>query len=63
MLQISSLREITRLTRANTRSKSLRATIPSDIVKELDLQDMDFVEWDIINTKEEGKVARLKKVK
>jgi hypothetical protein len=62
MLQISSLREITRLTRANTRSISLRATIPANIVKELDLQDSDFVEWDIIETKE-GKVGRLKKVK
>jgi hypothetical protein len=62
MLQISSLREITRLTRANTRSISLRATIPANIVKELELQDSDFVEWDIIDTKE-GKVARLKKVK
>ena len=62
MLQISSLREITRLTRANTRSISLRATIPANIVKELELQDTDFVEWDIIDTKE-GKVARLKKVK
>lgn len=62
MLQISSLREITRLTRANTRSISLRATIPANIVKELELQDSDFVEWDLIDTKE-GKVARLKKVK
>jgi hypothetical protein len=61
MLQFSLLREITRLTRANTRSISLRATIPANIVKELELQESDFVEWDIINTKE-GKVARLKKV-
>jgi hypothetical protein len=60
--QIISLREITRLTKANTRSKSLRATIPADIVKELGLQESDFIEWDIFEDRNE-KYAKIKKVK
>ena len=62
MKQIISLREITRLTKANTRSNSLRATIPNNIVKELGLQESDFIEWDVF---EEGneQYAKIKKVK
>jgi antitoxin component of MazEF toxin-antitoxin module len=56
------LREITKLTKANTRSNSLRATIPNNIVKELGLQESDFIEWDIF---EEGneQYAKIKKLK
>jgi hypothetical protein len=60
--QIISLREITRLTKANTRSKSLRATIPANIVKELGLQESDFIEWDIFEYRNE-QYAKIKKVK
>ena len=62
MRQIISLREITRLTKANTRSKSLRATIPANIVKELGLQESDYIEWDIFEERNE-QYAKIKKVK
>lgn len=62
MIQIISLREITKLTKANTRSNSLRATIPNNIVKELGLQESDFLEWDIFEDSN-GKYAKIKKVK
>jgi antitoxin component of MazEF toxin-antitoxin module len=60
--QIISLREITKLTKANTRSNSLRATIPNNIVKELGLQESDFIEWDVFEDKNE-KYAKIKKIK
>ena len=62
MIHIISLREITKLTKANTQSNSLRATIPNNIVKELGLQESDFIEWDIF---EEGneQYAKIKKLK
>jgi antitoxin component of MazEF toxin-antitoxin module len=56
------LREITKLTKANTRSNSLRATIPNNIVKELGLQESDFIEWDIFEDSN-GKYVKIKKVK
>ena len=62
MIQIISLREITRLTKAHTRSNSLRATIPNNVVKELRLQESDFIERDVFEDGNE-KYAKIKKVK
>lgn len=56
------MQEITRLTKANTRSNSLRATIPNNVVKELGLQESDFIEWDVFEDGNE-KYAKIKKVK
>jgi antitoxin component of MazEF toxin-antitoxin module len=54
------LREITRLTKAYTRSNSLRATIPNNVVNKLGLQESDFIEWDVFEDGKE-KYAKIKK--
>ena len=38
---------LSKLNLANTSSKSLRVTIPSEVVKYLDLKLSDIIEWEI----------------
>jgi len=38
---------ITRLTKATSRSHSLRTTVPSSIVKQFNLEEQDSLEWSI----------------
>lgn len=54
-------KEISRLTKANTASGSLRATIPKRIVTELGLGVGDIVDWELFTDKN-VKYARMKKL-
>ena len=46
--------ETTTLTKATTKSKSLRTTIPMGIVKQFDLSEGDKIDWEI--KAEEGRL-------
>lgn len=39
--------EKTRLTKANSRSESLRTTVPAGIVKQFGMQEKDALDWSI----------------
>lgn len=54
-------KEISRLTKANSGSESLRATIPKRVVNELKLGVSDIVEWETFTDKG-VKYARMKKL-
>lgn len=52
--------ERTKLNRANTKSPSLRTTVPESVVNELKVEEGDSIEWERIIY--EGKIAiRVKK--
>lgn len=53
--------KISRIALANTKSKSVRATIPNDVVEHLGLDVGDVIEWE---TFKEGqkKYARIRKL-
>jgi hypothetical protein len=55
-------RELTRLTKANTKSGSIRTTVPQRVVDALKLDLKDVLEWRIDVEKGE-KVVRVKKLK
>jgi bifunctional DNA-binding transcriptional regulator/antitoxin component of YhaV-PrlF toxin-antitoxin module len=51
MQQLLKMTNPTRITKANTISKSLRTTIPYEIVEYLDLQVGDVVDWEEVPEK------------
>ncbi len=55
-------RELSRLARANTKSDSIRTTIPKKIVNDLRLDVNDVLEWRI-DTEKGEKSARVKRLK
>ncbi|HEX9678940.1 AbrB/MazE/SpoVT family DNA-binding domain-containing protein [Nitrososphaera sp.] len=59
-IAISIVGERTKLNRANTKSPSLRTTVPESVVNELKVKEGDSLEWERII--HEGKIAiRVKK--
>jgi hypothetical protein len=56
------VKEISRVAKANSKSVSLRATIPSSIVEDLDLNIGDAISWETYTEKGETCV-RIKKIK
>lgn len=50
----------TKLTKANTQSKSLRSTVPEGIIDSLELNDGDSIDW-VIDVVKGEKVAVVKK--
>jgi hypothetical protein len=60
-IAIPYMGEHTKLNRANTKSPSLRTTVPESVVNELKVKEGDSIEWERIIY--EGKIAiRVKKV-
>ena len=59
--QVNELVKISRVTAANTISKSLRATIPSNVVDYLGLQSGDVIEWEnfVYNGKKSARIRKL----
>lgn len=53
------MREISHLSKINKGSIALRATIPSSIVKALELGPEDYLEWQIDVKKGEARVKKL----
>jgi bifunctional DNA-binding transcriptional regulator/antitoxin component of YhaV-PrlF toxin-antitoxin module len=47
--------EITSLTKASPKTKSLRTTVPNSIVKQFNLTEKDILEWQL-EAKSEGKM-------
>ena len=43
--QLQNMGERTKLTRANTKSPSLRSTVPEGVVKDLGLKEGDTIVW------------------
>lgn len=60
--QVTFDRELSRLAKANTKSDSIRTTIPKKIVDDLKLDVNDVLEWRI-DTEKGEKFARIKKLK
>lgn len=46
-MEVTEIGEITVLTRATSKSKSLRTTIPIGIVKQFELSEGDMLNWKI----------------
>jgi hypothetical protein len=60
--QVTFDRELSRLVKANTKSGSIRTTIPKKIVDDLRLDVNDVLEWRI-DTEKGEKFARVKRLK
>jgi hypothetical protein len=52
---------VTRLARATSRSESLRTTVPSGVVRDLDLQLGDRLRWVVVARNDGSLVARVEK--
>jgi NADH:ubiquinone oxidoreductase subunit D len=50
------------ITKATTTSKSLRTTIPADVVKEMHLEIGDIFDWEVVQTEKGKKYARVRKL-
>jgi len=50
------------ITKATTTSKSLRTTIPEDVVKEMRLEIGDILDWDVVQTEKGRKHAKVRKL-
>lgn len=60
-MQVDELVKTSKVTSANTISKSLRATIPNDVVSYLDLESGDVIEWEtfMFNGKKSARIRKL----
>ena len=47
---------VTRLTRATSKSESLRTTVPSGVVRDLDLGSGDRLRW-VVTAREDGSLS------
>jgi hypothetical protein len=52
---------MTRLAKATSRSESLRTTVPSGVVRDLDLQLGDRLRWVVVARRDGTLVARVEK--
>ena len=60
-MQLNEMAKTSKVTQANTVSKSVRATIPSNVVEHLKLELGDVIEWETLT--QNGKpVARIRKL-
>jgi bifunctional DNA-binding transcriptional regulator/antitoxin component of YhaV-PrlF toxin-antitoxin module len=60
-MQLNELAKTSKVTIANTISKSLRATIPNDVVEYLGLKAGDVIEWETLihNGKHSARIRKL----
>ena len=58
----SSVGKKSHITKATTTSKSLRTTIPEDVVREMRLEIGDILDWDVIQTEKGKKHAKVRKL-
>jgi hypothetical protein len=55
--------QITSLTKANKNSESLRTTVPSSVIKQLDLKEGDKLRWQFVTNKKGSLFVQLEPVK